>query len=66
MFTAYNIRRLINILGKNKLQKFFQELALLLFRKTTPAKAISFKIRHSVFTNWFCQYFNTRCEIASN
>jgi transposase len=66
MFTAYNIRRLINILGKNKLQKFFQELALLLFRKTTAAKAIIFKIRHSVFPNWFCEYFNTRCELASN
>ena len=66
MFMAYSMHRLINILGKNKLQKFFQELALLFFRKTTSAKAIIFKIRHSVFTNWFSEYFNTRCEIASN
>ena len=66
MFIAYNTRRLINILGKNKLRKFFQELALLFFRKTTLAKAIIFKLRHSVFTNWFSHYFNTSYEIAPN
>jgi transposase len=66
MFMAYNMRRLINILGKNKLQKFFRELALLLFSKPTSAKTIIFKIRHSVFTNLFSEYFNTRREIATN
>lgn len=57
MFVAYNIRRLINILGKNKLLKFFRELDLMFYRKTTSVKTIIFKIRHSVFTKWFSEYF---------
>ena len=57
MFIAYNIRRLTNILGKSKLQKFFRELVIWFFRKTTSAKAIIFKIRYLVFTKSISQYF---------
>ena len=34
MFVAYNLRRLINIIEKNVLKKFFQELDFLFFGKT--------------------------------
>lgn len=34
MFTAYNLRRIINIVDKNVLKKFFEELAFLFFEKT--------------------------------
>lgn len=34
MFTAYNLRRIMNIVDKNVLKKFFEELAFLFFEKT--------------------------------
>jgi len=49
MFTAYNLRRLINIIDKSLLKKYLQELALF-FSKILPSiKAIIFKIRPSLF-----------------
>ncbi len=47
IFTAYNLRRIMNILGVNALQKFFQELVPLFFTIMTSAKAISVRIRLS-------------------
>lgn len=49
MFIAYNLRRLINILGKSKFQKFLKELDLLFSNILTSIKAIIFKIRPSIF-----------------
>lgn len=49
MFIAYNLRRLMNIIDKNLLTKFLQELALLFSKILTSVKAIIFKIRHSIF-----------------
>jgi transposase len=49
MFIAYNLRRLMNIIDKNLLTKFLQELVLLFSKILTYVKAIIFKIRHSIF-----------------
>lgn len=35
MFTAFNLRRLMNIIDKNALKKFLQELGFLFFQKST-------------------------------
>jgi hypothetical protein len=35
MLTAYNFRRIINILGKNVIKKFLKELGFLFVEKTT-------------------------------
>ena len=50
MFIAYNLRRLMNILGKNKLQKFLKELDFLFSGILTSIKATIFKISHSIFS----------------
>ena len=50
MFIAYNLRRLINILGKSKFQKFLKELDLLFSTILTSIKATIFKIRPSIFS----------------
>lgn len=39
IFTAYNIRRILNIIDHNKLKKFLKELALIIFEKSTLPKA---------------------------
>jgi hypothetical protein len=49
MFIAYNLRRLINIVDKNLLRKYLQELALSFSKILTAIKAIIFKIRPSIF-----------------
>jgi len=53
MFTAYNLRRIINIIGPAALKKFFGELVSQFFSIITSAKAISFKIRHLNFNQYF-------------
>ena len=50
MFIAYNLRRIINILGKDVLQKFLKELAILFYRIIASIKAIIFKICTSIFS----------------
>ena len=57
MFTAYNLRRIMNIVGVNVLKKFFQELALAFFSITTSVKAISFKTTHLNFKEYFSLFF---------
>ncbi len=49
MFTAYNLRRIFNIVDKNALQKFLKELAFLFFRIIRPLKAQISKIALPVF-----------------
>ena len=48
MFVAYNLRRIMNIIDRNMLTKFLQELVLLIFRKKARIKAIAIKIRHLI------------------
>ena len=57
MFVAYSLRRIMNIVGANALKKFFKELVLLFFSITTSAKAISFKITHPNFREYFLVLF---------
>ena len=40
MFTAFNLRRLMNIIDKNGFKQFLKELALLFFGKTASVKSI--------------------------
>ena len=61
MFTAYNLRRLINIIDKNLFKKFLQELCSLFFEKKGVFKAIQTKIIQFVFTKPFNQCF---CKAA--
>lgn len=42
MFTAYNFRRIINIVGKDGLKKFFQELVFFISQIFVPLKAKCF------------------------
>ena len=51
MFIAYNLRRIMNILGPDELKKFLKELAFLFFRIFITLKSISFKIANSKFYN---------------
>jgi hypothetical protein len=48
MFIAYNLRRLMNIIDKNLLRKYLQELALSFSFILISVKAIIFKIRSSI------------------
>jgi transposase len=51
MFTAYNLRRLMNIIDKNLLKKYLQKLALCFSIIWTIIKAIVLKIRPSIWDN---------------
>ncbi len=57
MFTAYNLRRLINIIDKNVLSKFLQELAFLFFIKKVSLKCFIFKMKRSFFKHCFTKMF---------
>ena len=58
MFIAYNLRRLMNIIDKNLLTKFLQELAFSFFEILTSVNAFIFKIRHSFSIQPFSQTFH--------
>jgi len=49
MFTALNLRRIINLLDKNGLKKFLQELCCLFFIKCLFTKAKQAFLRASCF-----------------
>ncbi len=57
MFIAYNLHRLMNIIDKNLLTKFLQELAFSFSEILTAVKAIIFKIRHSIFSQLLTKTF---------
>ncbi|HMC85126.1 MAG TPA: hypothetical protein VKI61_06350 [Chitinophagaceae bacterium] len=52
MFTIYNLGRLLNIIGKNVLKKFFKELAPLFKREKALLKTIIIKMRHFIFKEY--------------
>lgn len=60
MFTAYNLRRLINIIDKNTFKKFLKELVSAFFKILASAKTVCFKIstpffyHHSLKQNCSC------------
>ena len=47
MFIAYNLKRLINIIGKDGLAKYFRKLALLFVKKKASFTHLIFQIRPS-------------------
>jgi transposase len=49
MFTAFNLRRLINIIGKNEFKKYIEGLVLSYFAVIDLYRSISSNIRHSNF-----------------
>ncbi len=59
MFVAFNLRRLINILGKNVINKFLRELGFLFFASKPSPKENKFIKMFPVFENynrsWFLQ-----------
>src|SRR6266705_4760817 len=53
MFVAYNLRRLMNIIDRNTLTKFLQELVLLILRKWSLLKCFIFKLLYLFFEKSF-------------
>jgi len=51
MFIAYNMRRMMNILGQQSFKKFLKELALLLFNFFFPVKSTPLKMPTLFFCN---------------
>jgi hypothetical protein len=58
MFTAYNLRRLMNIIDKTTFRKFLQELAFLFSKIWASPMPIIAKISHSFFTPVTTDYFS--------
>jgi hypothetical protein len=50
MFTALNLRRLLNSTGKNVLKAYLEKLAHLCFAKMTSGKTLTVKMSHCYFT----------------
>ena len=57
MFTAYNLRRIMNIVDRNLLTKFLQELAFLFLKKKASLKCFIAKMKHSFFKHYFTEAF---------
>src|SRR5437773_442892 len=57
MFVAYNLRRLMNIIDRNMLTKFLQELAFSFFKKLVLPKRFIFKITYSFLEKCFDRIF---------
>ncbi len=66
MFTAYNLRRLMNIIDKNLLRKYLQGLALSFSLILISVKAITFKIRSSILDSQACKTFFSLRKMAPN
>jgi hypothetical protein len=63
MFTAYNLRRLMNIIDKNLLKKFLKELVSAFSEIWIALKAIFFKISHPFF---LLQFYKTKLQLPLN
>jgi len=58
MFTAFNLRRMMNIIDKNEFKKFLKELALIFSQKTILGNVFCIDLRPSnlntqLFTSLF-------------
>lgn len=60
MFTAFNLRRLINIIDINLFKQFLKELASLFSCKNSITKSILISFRQLCFSNYFTSRFKTR------
>jgi hypothetical protein len=49
MFTAFNLRRIMNIVDKNVFKKFLKELAFLFSEISTFVKVFTVKMSFSIF-----------------
>ena len=59
MFTALNLRRLMNTIDKNVLEKFLRGLASLFYAKTVLSKAFLTHLRLPIFKTIFASHFKT-------
>ena len=66
IFTAFNLRRIINIVGKNVFKKFLEELGFLFSNIFTSIKSFISNISSPFFTKHFYKLFFKRSHIASN
>ncbi len=66
MFTVYNLRRIMNIIDKNILIKFLQDLAFLFLRKWVSLNSIIFKMKNSFLKLWADDVFFSEYRIGSN
>lgn len=66
MFVAYNLRRLMNIIDRNTLTRFLQELILLFLRKLISLKPFFFKMMHSFLKKNHPRHFYLSYKIASD
>lgn len=66
MFTAFNLRRLINIIDKNLFKQFLKELASLFFAKTVLTKTFSTHLRNLFLKPFSFPVFQTRAYKAFN
>jgi transposase len=57
MFTAYNLRRLMNIIDKTTFRKFLMELVLSFSKIWTSAKAIIIKLSQPFSHHRYCSFF---------
>jgi transposase len=57
MFTAFNLRRLINIVGLNGIKKLIEQLGFFIIAKTTLLKIIKRILTYSKFTTYKTNYF---------
>jgi transposase len=57
MFTAYNLRRLMNIIDRNVFNRFLQEPASLILKKAALPKLIIFKLSSLFLRNSFAKQF---------
>jgi len=56
----------MNIIDKNLLTEFLQELVVLIFEKLISVKAIIFKIRHPFLYKVYFNHLNGQAIIAFN
>lgn len=64
IFVSYNLRRIFNLIDKNTLKMFFQELALLFSKIGTFLKQFKAHIKHSIFNNPYVKVFLNIRQIA--
>ena len=64
MFTAFNLRRLINIIDRNLLKQFLKELSSLFFAKTVLLKALLSHLSNFSFQTIFSSRFKNQVSLS--
>lgn len=60
MLIAYNLRRMINIIGKNELKKYFKEILSFYQLKKLLLRLETFILSHLMYKTKYYNYFSTR------